>query len=121
MTKRDEGFTGTLPLAAAQWSVIAAGAPWVISARAMQWWCSMALPQGKGDHGENQRMVSEKIAAAQESFLAVNTAVAQAMSDASLAMMTGKTPKDQTDTILAAGLKPYASRVRANRKRLSVG
>ena len=93
--------------------------PWVIGARLGQMWMSSAHPTA-GDRREMDRMVSEKLQAVGESFIAMNVAMATAMTSATLALATGS-PRavNDLDAIVSAGLMPFSSRVRANRKRLS--
>jgi hypothetical protein len=99
-------------------------APMVIWARLPILWYE-ALNPDPSRRSETNRMVVEKIAAAQEGMLAANLAVAQATFDAGFAMMAGSSPARETrkaaERIMQAGLAPAARRVRANARRLSGG
>lgn len=107
------------PKSAAQISALMALSPFVIGTRMMQFWMTAAAPTD-ASRNEASRMVSEKLEAAGESLVAMNVATIEAMTGAAFAAAAGRTRHvNDGDSILAAGLKPYASRVRANRKRLS--
>lgn len=107
------------PKTVAQISTLAMMSPMVIGTRMMNMWMSAASPSAS-DRAEAARMVSEKMLAAGESIVAMNMAAVQAATDATLAAATGRTRRvNDGDAIIAAGLKPYTKRVRANRKRLS--
>ncbi|EAU40649.1 hypothetical protein FP2506_02944 [Fulvimarina pelagi HTCC2506] len=99
-------------------NAIMLGAPFVIGARMMQ--MAMAGPQpSEKERRETQRMVAEKVAAAQQSALAFNQAMFKAAMDVPLAMMSANPLAKSMDTVASAAIKPYSKRVRANRKRLS--
>ena len=93
-------------------------APFVIRARMMRFWSTASAPTAR-DKAEATRMVSEKLQAGAESVLATNLAFAKAATDASLAAMTRGPHNNHCGAILAASLRPYSKRVRANRRRLS--
>ncbi|WP_084420112.1 hypothetical protein [Henriciella litoralis] len=117
MTKKTQRQPiGAFPLATAETNAIMMGAPFVIASRMSQFWMSM-LSTRPQDQFDATDMVSEKMIAAQQSIVAMNVAGMEAAMDAATAMMSGKAAKDPTDAILAAGLKPYSSKVKANRKR----
>ena len=61
---------------------------------------------------EMTRMVTEKMAAAAESAVAANFALAKAM-------MTAASPEKTARTVSEAALKPYGKRVRSNARRLA--
>lgn len=107
------------PKSAAQISTLMALSPFVIGTRMLQFWMTAAAPTA-ASRSEASRMVHEKMEAAGESVVAMNFAAIDAMTDAAFAVASGQLRNiNDGDSILAAGLKPYASRVRANRKRLS--
>lgn len=107
-----------LAKASAEMTSIAILAPMVVGARLMQFWAHAASPT-KRDRREAERMVTEKMQAMGESVVAMNLAATNAVIAASLAAMTGVVRNvDDADAILHAGLLPYSSRVRANRRRL---
>jgi hypothetical protein len=92
-------------------------APFVIALRLHQ--MQLAAMTGKTqDVAELQRMVSEKVAAAAESGMAVNLALWKAALDGTMRLMTGSGSGHGT-AIAAAALKPYGKRVRSNARRLS--
>lgn len=104
--------------AAAEWASVLALSPFVISARLTQMWMSAGHPT-RSDRQEAERMVSEKYLAMSESIVAMNVAFVEASMAASVAAMTGQVRNvDDADAILAAGLRPYTSRLKANRQRL---
>ena len=86
-------------------------APFVIAMRC-QGMGAAALTGSKQDAAEMTRMVTEKMAAAAESAVAANFAVARAM-------MTAASPHVAARAISEAALKPYGKRVRRNMRRLS--
>jgi hypothetical protein len=99
-------------------------APMVIWARLPIIWYE-ALNPDPSRRSETNRMVVEKIAAAQEGIVAAQLAVAQATVDAGFALMAGSSPARETrkaaEKIMTAGLAPAARRVRANARRLGGG
>ena len=122
MSRRSQTFPAIFadaPKSTAQMNTLMAFSPFVIGTRMMQFWMSAAAPTA-ATRSEASRMVSEKMEAAGESVVAMNFAAINAMTDAAFAVASGqlRTVNDG-DSILAAGLMPYATRVRANRKRLS--
>ncbi len=74
---------------------------------------------------ETNRMVAEKVAAAQEGMLAAQVALGTAMAENTAAMLFGRvpqsTPHNTAEAMVKAGLGPMARRVRANAKRLARG
>ena len=107
------------PKSTAQMTSLMTLSPFVIGTRMMQFWMTATSPTA-ASRNEASRMLSEKMEAAGESVVAMNFAVLDAMTDAAFAAATGRTRNiNDADSILAAGLKPYTSRVQANRKRLS--
>ncbi|MER0239967.1 hypothetical protein [Fulvimarina sp. MAC8] len=121
-TKRRRRTTSSsanfFPKSAIEANAIIMGAPFVIGTRMMQMAMAGAQPSAK-DRRENQKMVAEKVTAAQESALAFNQAMFKAAMDFPLAMMSANPMAKSMDAIGSAALKPYSSKVRANRKRLS--
>ena len=112
-------FFADAPKSTAQMTTLMALSPFIIGTRMMQFWMTAAAPTA-ASRSEASRMVSEKLEAAGESVVAMNFAAIDAMTDAALAAATGQLRNiNDGDSILAAGLKPYTSRVRANRKRLA--
>lgn len=104
--------------ASAELMALAILSPMVAGARMMQFWLHAAAPRPR-DRREAQRMVTEKMQAVGESVMAMNVAAASAVTAAMLAAMSGASRNvDDADAILHAGLLPYSSRVRANRRRL---
>ena len=122
MSRRRQNFPdffADAPKSTAQMSTLMALSPFVIGTRMMQFWMSAASPTA-ASRSEATRMVSEKMEAAGESVVAMNLAAMHAITDATFAAATGRTRSaNDGDSILAAGLKPYTARVRANRRRLS--
>ncbi len=74
---------------------------------------------------ETNRMVAEKVAAAQEGLLAAQVALGTAMAENAAAMIFGRIPKstphDTAEAMVKAGLAPMARRVSANARRLARG
>jgi hypothetical protein len=72
---------------------------------------------------ETNRMVAEKVAAAQEGMLAAQVALGKAVAQNATAMFFGRvphsTPGSMAEAMVQAGLAPMARRVRANAKRLA--
>ena len=86
-------------------------APFVIAMRCHE--MGMAAMTGSTqDTAEMTRMVTEKMAAAAESAVAANFALAKAM-------MTAASPESTARAVSEAALKPYGKRVRRNAKRLA--
>lgn len=93
-------------------------APFVMALRMQQ--MQLAALAGKThDAAELNRMVSEKMAAAAESALAVNMAIWRNAMDNTLRMMTGSRTLPGAAALTTAALKPYAKRVRSNARRLA--
>lgn len=94
--------------------------PLVIASRMSEFWMTAAAPTAKSKR-EASQMVTEKMQAVGESAMAVNMAMTQLAIQSATAAMTGavRQTHNDADTILTAALKPYSSRVSANRKRLS--
>ncbi len=86
-------------------------APMVIAARSQA--MTLAAVTGSAtDYVEASRMVTEKMAAAAESVVAANVAMAKE----GIAVAIGKGGHNR---VTAAALRPYAKRVRANARRLA--
>lgn len=72
---------------------------------------------------ETNRMVAEKLAAAQEGVLAAQVALGKAMMENVAALTFGQplksTPRNTADAMVRASLAPAARRVKANAKRLA--
>lgn len=95
-------------------------APFVMSLRLQQ--MQIAALTGKPqDAAELQRMVVEKLAAAAESAVAVNMALSKAAFDTTINMMMGEAPSvaKTREMVVAAAVKPFGKRVRANSRRLA--
>ncbi|AFL52801.1 hypothetical protein ABIE78_001310 [Sinorhizobium fredii] len=93
-------------------------APMVIAART-QAMAFAAMTGSATDYAENNRMVTEKMAAVAESVVAANVAIAKEGMGLASAFAAGKTVSDGHNRVTAAALRPYAKRVRANARRLS--
>lgn len=107
-----------LSKASAEMASLAVLSPMVAGARMMQFWLHAASPRPR-DRREAHKMVTEKSQALGESIVAMNIAAMSAVAAATLAAMTGASRNvDDADAILHAGLLPYSTRVRANRRRL---
>ena len=95
-------------------------APFVMSLRLQQ--MQLAALTGKPqDAAELQRMVVEKLAATAESAVAVNIALSKAAFDTTINMMMGGRPSvtKTREAVVAAAVKPFGKRVRANSRRLA--
>ncbi|WP_440981704.1 hypothetical protein [Shinella sumterensis] len=86
-------------------------APLVIAMRCQEMGMA-ALTGSTQNTAEMTRMVTEKMAAAAESAVAANFALAKAM-------MTAASPESTARAVSQAALKPYGKRVRSNMRRLS--
>jgi hypothetical protein len=97
-------------------------APIVVWARMPILWYEAMNPD-PSRRNETNRMVVEKIAAAQEGLVAAQFMIASATFEAGVAIMAGTSPQRATgraaDKVMRAGLAPVARRVRANARRLS--
>ncbi|KQV34821.1 MULTISPECIES: hypothetical protein [unclassified Rhizobium] len=89
-------------------------APLVISSRLRDF---TILP---GSAMETNRMITEKLSAAAESFVALNAAMAKEGLAAAAALATGRCAgvMGASDRLAVAALKPYGKRIRANARRL---
>ena len=95
-------------------------APLVIAQRMSR----MMLPDAMrtaADKTEDTRMVAEKTKAAADGIIAMQTEMASQMMSAWMGMAFGRMPKPMksADAIMAAGLKPARTKVKANAKRLT--
>ena len=86
-------------------------APFVIAMRYHEMGMAAMTGSTQGT-AEMTRMVTEKMAAAAESVVAANFALAKAM-------MTAASPEKTARTVSEAALKPYGKRVRSNARRLA--
>jgi hypothetical protein len=72
---------------------------------------------------ETNRMVAEKVAAAQEGMLAAQVAFGRAVAENTISVLFGRmprsTPHNTAEAIVQAGLAPAARVVKANAKRLT--
>jgi hypothetical protein len=97
-------------------------APMVMAARMPILWYE-ALNPDTSKRNETNRMVSEKLAAAQEGWVAAQAAFGQAiinnMTSVLLGQVPRETPRSTAAAMMHAGLKPTARRLRANAKRLT--
>lgn len=96
--------------------------PFVVAARLpILWYEAMNPDPSRRD--ETNRMVAEKVAAAQEGMLAAQLALGAAVTESAAAMMFGLQPKTtmrgMTQAMMRAGLAPAARRVKANHRRLA--
>jgi hypothetical protein len=96
-------------------------APFVVAARMPILWYE-ALNPDPASRDETNRMVVEKLAAAQEGLVAAQAAFGQAAAESAAAMMFGRlprnTPRSTAQAMVQASLAPAARRVKANAKRL---
>lgn len=93
-------------------------APLVIAART-QAMMMAALTGSTGQYAEASRMVTEKIAAAAESAVAANMALAKESMTVAAALAGGRArTRADHKRVAGAALRPYARRVRANARRL---
>lgn len=106
--------------AAAELSTLLMLSPIVIASRVTEFWLSAAAPTARSKR-EASRMITEKLQAAGESAVAVHWTIAELAVQSAAAAWTGviRDSRNDADTILTAALKPYSSRVSANRHRLS--
>jgi hypothetical protein len=99
-------------------------APAVVWARMPILWYESMNPD-PSRRNETNRMVVEKIAAAQEGIVAAQMMIASATLEAGLAVLSGASPHRATEKaankVMRAGLAPAARRVRANARRLAKG
>lgn len=86
-------------------------APLVIAMRCHEMGVA-AMTGSSQNTAEMARMVTEKMAAAAESAMAANFALAKAM-------MTAASPESTARAVSEAALKPYGKRVRRNVRRLA--
>ncbi|WEZ83187.1 hypothetical protein P6U16_20350 [Rhizobium sp. 32-5/1] len=95
-------------------------APMVVSSR-MQDLAISGMNGSTGGAAEIGQMITEKLSAAMESVMAVNTAMVKEGMIAVAALATGTCAglSGASDRVAVAALKPYGSRVRANARRLS--
>lgn len=91
-------------------------APVVIAIRLQQMWIDALT--GNVNAAEMNRMVSEKMMAAAESAVAVNTAMVQ-QGLAALTAAGAASQRSMADAVAHAAIKPYSRRVRSNVRRLS--
>lgn len=94
--------------------------PFVVASRLTEFWMTAAAPTANSKR-EASRMVTEKLQAMSESLMAVNMAMTKVAMDTTMAAMTGilRNGENDADDVMAAGLRPYSKRVRANNSRLS--
>lgn len=95
-------------------------APFVMALRLQQ--MQLAALTGKPqDAAELHRMVAEKVAATAESAVAVNVALSKAAFDTTINMMMGGRPSvsKTREAVVAAAVRPFGKRVRANSRRLA--
>ena len=104
----------------AEIATLVAASPFVIATRLTDMWWSAGRPTAKSNR-EATQMVTEKFAAMNESALAMQMAMATIVLETATSAMSGmvRRNEDDADTVLAAGLKPYAKRAKANHARLS--
>lgn len=90
-------------------------APLVMSSRLRD------LVLSSGSATETNRMITEKLSAAAESFVALNAAMAKESMAIAAAFATGRCAGVlcASDRLAVAALKPYGKRIRANALRLS--
>lgn len=90
--------------------------PFVVAIR-MQEMATVMMSGGTGDIAEFHRMVTEKMAAAAESVMAVNLQIYRQWISAMTA--TAHPSRRAADAIAGSAIKPYSKRVRSNARRLS--
>jgi hypothetical protein len=91
-------------------------APFVVAIR-MQEMTTVMMSGGTGNIAEFHRMVTEKMAAAAESVMAVNLQIYRQWIAAMTA--TAHPARHAADAIAGSAIKPYSKRVRSNARRLS--
>jgi hypothetical protein len=98
--------------------------PFVMASRMPILWFE-ALNPDPSRREETNRMVSEKIVAAQEGMVAAQLALGMAVGENMAAMAFGlkprNTPRGAASAMVRASLAPAARRVRANARRLAKG
>lgn len=105
---------------AAEMATLMSVSPFVIASRMAEMWLTAGNPTEKSNR-EATEMVTEKIAAIGESAVAMQMAMATIALETATSAMTGvmRRNENDADTVLAAGLKPYSKRAKANHARLS--
>ena len=105
---------------AIEMATLMSASPFVIASRMTEMWLTAGNPTPKSNR-EATEMVTEKIAAMGESALAMQMAMATIALDTATSALAGVVRRNENDadTVLAAGLKPYAKRAKANHTRLS--
>ena len=104
----------------AELATLMASSPFVIASRMTEMWLTAGAPTARSTR-EASHMVTEKIEAMGESAIAMQMAMATIALETATSAMTGTLRRNENDadTVLAAGLKPYAKRAKANHARLS--
>jgi hypothetical protein len=96
--------------------------PFVMASRMPILWYE-ALNPDPSRRNETNRMVAEKVSAAQEGMLAAQVAFGKAVAESSAAIFFGRipqaNPRNTAEAMVHAGLAPAARLVKANAKRLS--
>ncbi len=96
--------------------------PLVVAARMPILWYE-ALNPDPGARDETNRMVAEKVAAAQEGMLAAQVLFGRAMAENAAAIIFGRLPRTTArgtaEAMMNASLAPAARRVKANARRLA--
>lgn len=107
------------PKSTADMATLMAASPFVIASRMTEMWFTAGAPTAASQR-EASDMVTEKIEAMGESALAMQMAMATIALETATSAMAGafRAGGDDVDTILSAGLRPYAKRVTANHTRL---
>jgi hypothetical protein len=99
-------------------------APFVVASRMPILWFE-ALNPDPSRREETNRMVSEKVIAAQEGMIAAQVALGSAMAENMAALAFGlkpkATPRRTASAMMHASLAPAAKQVRANARRLAKG
>ncbi|MGL4635142.1 MAG: hypothetical protein ACRCWF_04100 [Beijerinckiaceae bacterium] len=96
--------------------------PFVVASRMPILWYESFNPD-PSRRTETNRMVMEKLSAAQEGLLGAQVALGQAMAENMAAFVFGRvpdsTPRKTANAMMHASLAPAARKVKANAKRLS--
>ncbi|MCQ0988116.1 hypothetical protein [Jiella marina] len=101
-------------------ATLAALSPFVIGTRVTRMWFAFATAPTMKDKREAMEMVSEKVEATGEAIIAMNNALTLAAGEVALAAVSGRhRSTNDVDAVVAAGLKPFTTKLKSNHRRLS--